>query len=218
MEKYLSAFLRLINIRQILNGLSSPLFGSLVYLIFPHPDQKHIPYKSTININKYTTFPNIIGQISNSLPSLFNEFLFILITAVWLLYYKIGSLISYTCWFLKGCIFELEKIFNSSFIKRIHGIKILKFKRISIFAILIFFSSILSVNVNYHHFVNSIYNDDCLFCDKVCRKSDNDSKLPIYDLYQIPLNDLIIFIPSTKNVFVTPYFLIYKFSARAPPS
>jgi len=88
-----------------------------------------------------------------------------------------------------------------------------RYLRVSILSI-----SILSVNINYHHFVNSIYNDDGLFCDTLFRKTDYDSKISIYDVYQLPSYDKIVFISLTKNIFISSYFLVYKFSARGPPS
>lgn len=169
------------NIPRYLNGLSLPLFGSLVYLIFPPPDHTHMPYKSNININKHTSLPNFIGQISSSLPSLIIEFLFMLITNSWFFYQKICSFVTYTWWFLRDCVFKFGKIFNSSLIKRINERKTLRFKSASIFAISIFFTSILSVNTNYHHFLNSIYNDDCLNCYTVCSKADDVSDFSIYN-------------------------------------
>jgi hypothetical protein len=95
---------------------------------------------------------------------------------------------------------------------------ILKFNRLSTFAALIFLTSIISFNVNYINFVNNINNDDCLICDTGYDSIDDVSNLSIYDVYQVPSNDLIIVIVPTKNVFIKPYYLTFKIPTRAPPA
>jgi len=107
MEKYLSAFLRLINIRQILIGLTALLLGTLVYLIDRSPDQTYFVHKSFVNISLHNTLPNLFGFIGNSLPSFIHAFSFILITAGLLHCQKRGCLIICACWFLTDVIFEL---------------------------------------------------------------------------------------------------------------
>ena len=113
MEKYLSTFLRLINIRQILIGLTALLLGTLVYLIDRSPDQTYFVHKSFVNISLHNTLPNLFGFIGNSLPSFIHAFSFILITAGLLHCQKRGCLIICACWFLTDVIFELGQKFKA---------------------------------------------------------------------------------------------------------
>jgi hypothetical protein len=95
---------------------------------------------------------------------------------------------------------------------------ILKFNRLSTFAAFIFLISIYSFNFNYINSLNNIYNNDCLICDTGYDSSDDVSNLSIYDVYQIPPNEFIIVIVSTKNVLINQYELTFKISTRAPPA
>ena len=174
----------MIDVRQILIGLPVRLFGYLVYLIFPPPDQTHIPYKNSIRIIIQDVLPDFSVKIANSLSFLIQIFSFIFITNL----------------------------------KRILRRKILKFKSASIFAVFVFFNSILFVNGNYNHLVNNVYHNGSLICDKVFDNADSDSDLLIYDEYLIPSNNYIIFASSTKGNFLNPYFLTCKNCTRAPPS
>ena len=79
MKKNQKAFGCIVDIRQILIGLSVRLFGYLVYLIFPPPDQIHISYKSSVNIIIHHALPNLFVQIANSLLFLIEKFSFIFI-------------------------------------------------------------------------------------------------------------------------------------------
>jgi hypothetical protein len=56
MEKNQKAFGGMVNIRQILIGLPVRLFGYLLYLIFPPPDQVNIPHKSSIRTSIFVAF------------------------------------------------------------------------------------------------------------------------------------------------------------------
>jgi hypothetical protein len=80
MKKYQKAFGSMVFIGQILMGLPVLLFGYLAYLIFPPPDQPHIPYKNSIRIIIHNVLPNFFVKIANSLLFLIQKFSFILIT------------------------------------------------------------------------------------------------------------------------------------------
>ena len=107
MKKNLKAFGNLVNIHQILIGLSVLLLGTLIYLTDRPPDQTYFVYKSFVNISLHNTLPNLFGFIGNSLPSFIHAFSFILITAGLLHCQKRGCLIICACWFLTDVIFEL---------------------------------------------------------------------------------------------------------------
>ena len=119
MKGTLKAFDSIINIRQILIGLSVLLFGTLVYLIDRRPDHTYFVYKSFINISLHDTLPNLYGFIGNCLPSFVHVFSFILITAGLLQYQKRGCIIICASWFLIDFIFEFGqkfKTFSSSMV------------------------------------------------------------------------------------------------------
>jgi len=107
MKKNLKAFGSMINIPQILIGLTVLLLGTLVYVVDRPPDQTYFVYKSVVNISFHNTLPNLFGLIGNSLPSFVHVFSFILITAGLLHCQKRGCLIICVCWFLTDVIFEL---------------------------------------------------------------------------------------------------------------
>jgi len=107
MKKNLKAFGSMINIPQILIGLTVLLLGTLVYVVDRPPDQTYFVYKSVVNISFHNTLPNLFGLIGNSLPSFVHVFSFILITASLLHCQKRGCLIICVCWFLTDVIFEL---------------------------------------------------------------------------------------------------------------
>ena len=102
-------------------------------------------------------------------------------------------------------------------LKRIFKRKILDFKSVSIFAIFIVFISIFSLNANYLQFLKSTYNEDWFFCDTGYDSIDDILNLSIYNVYQVPSDDLITFSAPTKNIFINPYDLTFKVSTRAPP-
>jgi len=112
MKKNLKAFGSMINIRQILIGLSVLLLGTLVYVVDRPPDQTYFVYKSFVNISLHNTLPNLFGFIGNSLPSFIHAFSFILITAGLLHCQKRGCLIICACWFLADVVFELGQKFK----------------------------------------------------------------------------------------------------------
>lgn len=218
MKKNLKAFGSVIDVRQILIGPPVQLFGYLAYLIFPPPDQTYIPHKSSISIILHSALPHFFVKIVNGLLFLIQIFSFILITTSWLLYLKIDFLIICISSFLRGCNVELGKIFNSSFLKRIPESNLLSFINSSIIAFFIFFISILPVNVGHNHFANGIYKDDCFIGDTVYDIADDDSALSTNYVFQFSSYDFIIFTAPTKNVFINPYDLTLKVSARAPPA
>ena len=113
MKKNLKAFGSLINIRQILIGLSVLLLGTLVYLIDRSPGQTYFVHKSFVNISLHNTLPNLFGFIGNSLPSFIHVFSFILITAGLMHCQKKGCPIICVCWFLTDVIFELGQKFKA---------------------------------------------------------------------------------------------------------
>jgi hypothetical protein len=107
--------------------------------------------------------------------------------------------------------------------------KVLDFKSVSIFAIFIVYISIFSLNVNYLHSLDNIYNDDHLVCETVhnddffiCDTTnssiDDVSNLSIYDVHQVPPNDFITVFTPIDYVFFNPYVLGCKISSRAPPA
>ena len=102
----------IVNRRQVLIGLASLLFGTLVYLFYRPPDQTYFIYISGLNINLYNTLPNIFGLVGNSLPAFIHVFAFILITAGLLGCRKRGSIIICLSWLLVDCAFELGQKFN----------------------------------------------------------------------------------------------------------
>lgn len=112
MKKKLKAFGNMINIHQILIGLTVLLLGTLVYLIDRSPDQTYFVQKSFVNISLHNTLPNLFGFIGNSLPSFIHVFSFILIAAGLLSCQKRGCRIICICWFLTDIIFELGQKFN----------------------------------------------------------------------------------------------------------
>jgi len=112
MKKNLKAFGSMINMRQILIGLSVFLFGTLVYLIDRPPDQTYFVHKSFVKISLHNILPNLFGFIGNSLPSFVHVFSFILITAGLLRCQKRGCVIICSFWFLTDFLFELGQKFK----------------------------------------------------------------------------------------------------------
>ena len=117
MKKNLKAFGSLINIRQILIGLSVLLLGTLVYVVDRPPYQTYFVYNNFVNISLHNTLPNLFGFIGNSLPSFIHTFSFILITAGLFQCQKRGYITICACWFLIDVTFELGQKFNSLFLK-----------------------------------------------------------------------------------------------------
>jgi len=117
MKKNIEAFGSMINIRQILIGVTVLLVGTLVYLVDRPLDQTYFVYSSPFNISLFKTPPNLFGFIGNSLPSFIHVFSFILITAGFLSYHKRGCIIICASWFLVDCAFELGQKFNSLLLK-----------------------------------------------------------------------------------------------------
>ena len=113
MKEDFKAFGNMINIRQILIGLSILLLGTLVYIVDRPPYQTYFVYKSFVNISLFNTLPNLFGFIGNSLPSFIHVFSFILITAGLLSCQKRDCITICTFWFLIDFIFELGQGYNS---------------------------------------------------------------------------------------------------------
>ena len=113
MKKNLKSFYTMINMCQILIGLSVLLLGTLVYVVDRPPDLTYFVYKSSINISLHNILPNLFGSIGNSLPSLVHVFSFILITAGFFNCQKKGCIIICVCWFLTDVIFELGQKFKA---------------------------------------------------------------------------------------------------------
>ena len=114
MKKNLKAFNNLINMHQILIGLSILLLGTLVYVVDRPPDQTYFVCKSFKNLSLHTYLPNLFGSVGNSLPSFVHVFSFILITAGFLNCQKKGCIIICVCWFLTDVSFELGQKFMVS--------------------------------------------------------------------------------------------------------
>ena len=113
MKKNLKAFGSMINIPQILIGLSVLLLGTLVYVVDRPPVQTYFVYKSLVNISLHNTLPNLFGLIGNSIPSFVHVFSFILITAGLLHCQKRGCIFICSSWFFLNVIFELGQKFKA---------------------------------------------------------------------------------------------------------
>jgi len=119
MKKNLKAFGSLINIPQILIGLSVLLLGTLVYVVDRPPGQTYFVNKSVLKISLHNTLPNLFGFIGYSLPSFIHVFSFILITAGLLHCQKRCYIMICSFWFLTDVIFELGqkfKVFSSTMV------------------------------------------------------------------------------------------------------
>jgi len=119
MKKNLKASGSMINIRQLLIGITVLIIGTSIYLTDRPPDQTYFVYKIFVNISLHNTLPNLFGFIGNSLPSFVHVFCFILITASLLKCQKRGWIIICASWFLADFIFELGqkfKTFSSSMV------------------------------------------------------------------------------------------------------
>ena len=119
MKKNLKAFGSIINIHQILIGLTVLILGTLIYLTDRPPDQSYFLYKSSLNISLHNTLPNLFGTIGNNLPSFIHVFSFILITAGIISSKKKGYIIICAGWFLVDLIFELGQEYSSLVLKNI---------------------------------------------------------------------------------------------------
>jgi hypothetical protein len=117
MKENLKAFGSIINIRQILIGLTVLLLGTLIYVVDRPPNQTYFVYKSFVNISLHNILPNLFGFVGNSLPSFVHVFSFIFITAGLLQCQKKGYIIICSSCFLTDFIFELGQKFNSLFLK-----------------------------------------------------------------------------------------------------
>jgi hypothetical protein len=113
MKENLKTFGSIINIRQILIGITVLLLGTLIYLTDRPPDQTYFVCKSFVNISLHNTLPNLFGFVGNSLPSFIHAFSFILITAGLFQCQKRGCIIICACWFLTDVIFELGQKFKA---------------------------------------------------------------------------------------------------------
>ena len=117
MKEIPRAFGSIINLHQILIGLSALLLGTLIYLTDRSPDQTYFVYKSPVKISLHDTLPNLFGIIGNSLPSFVHVFSFILITAGIISSEKKGYIFVCASWFLIDFIFELGQRYNSLVLK-----------------------------------------------------------------------------------------------------
>ncbi len=106
MKESLKSFAGIINLRQILIGLSFLLLGTLIYLTDRPPRQIYFVYKSVANISLHNTLPHLFGFFGNSLPSFIHVFSFILISAGLLRCQKRGCILICAFWFLTDFIFE----------------------------------------------------------------------------------------------------------------
>ena len=88
----------------------------------------------------------------------------------------------------------------------------MKSKQLSIFIVIIFLGSILSVNY-HHHRENRIFQDDSVIFDTI----DDNSDFSTCDIYPVILNSLFIFIIIINKILFTPCILTCKFFTRAPP-
>jgi hypothetical protein len=119
MNKNLKAFGSIINIHQILIGLTVLILGTSIYLTDRPLDQTYFLYKSSLNISLHNTFPNLFGTIGNNLPSFIHVFSFILITAGIISSKKKGYIIVCAGWFIIDLIFELGQEYSSLVLKNI---------------------------------------------------------------------------------------------------
>jgi len=105
----------MINIRQILIGLSVLFFGILVYIVDRPFDQTYFLYKSFLNLSLHNSLPNLFGNYGNYLPSFIHVYSFIIITASFFPPQKKGYLLISVCWFGVDIFFELGQKFKSLF-------------------------------------------------------------------------------------------------------
>lgn len=85
-------------------------------------------------------------------------------------------------------------------------------KRLSIFIVIVFLVSIVSVN--YHHSEDRIIQDDSLFFDTV----DNKPDVSTSDIYEVPIIARFVAIIIIEKKIFTPRILTLKFISRAPPA
>ena len=85
-------------------------------------------------------------------------------------------------------------------------------KRLSIFFVLIFLTSIFGTIVHYHE--DGALYDDCLVCISIV----NNKTFLTQDIYQAHSDDRIISTVSVDKDFITPYILKRTIFARAPPT
>ena len=102
----------MINIRQILIGLTVLFLGTFVYLVDRSPDQTYFVRLCSLNISLHNTVPNFFESVGNNLQSFIHVFSFILITAGLLRCQKRGCVLICALWFLTDVIFELWQSFN----------------------------------------------------------------------------------------------------------
>ena len=112
MKNNLRVFRNTINIPLILIGLSTLIFGVLLYLVDRPSHQTYFVYKYCANLSLYNTAPNLFVISCNCLPSFIHVFSFILITAGLLNFNDKGCLFICVCWFLIDALFELGQKFK----------------------------------------------------------------------------------------------------------
>ena len=85
-------------------------------------------------------------------------------------------------------------------------------KRLSIFIILVFFVSIISVN--YHHSEDRIIQNNSLFFDTV----DDNPHISTNNIDKVLLTDRFVAIIIIEKKIFSPRILTCKFISRAPPA
>jgi hypothetical protein len=106
---------------QILIGVGALLIGSLVYLVDRAPEQTYFVYSTGVNISLHNILPDLLGPLSNFLPSFIHVFAFALITAGVVSCGKRGWLIICFSWFLMDAAFEFGQKFSAWTLKLIPG-------------------------------------------------------------------------------------------------
>ena len=103
----------MINIRQILIGLTVLFLGTFVYLVDRSPDQTYFVRLCSLNISLHNTVPNFFESVGNNLQSFIHVFSFILITAGLLRWPRRRGITICAWWFLTDVIFELGQRYHS---------------------------------------------------------------------------------------------------------
>ena len=85
-------------------------------------------------------------------------------------------------------------------------------KRLSIFIVLVFLVSIISVN--YHYSEDRIIQDNSLFFDTF----DDTPDVSTGNIVKVPLTDRFVTIIIIEKKVFSPHILTCKFITRAPPA
>jgi hypothetical protein len=113
MKEHFDGFIRSVNWRPTLIGVTTLLIGVLLYLVDRPPDQTYFVRHIGIDLSLHDTLPRLFGPFGNSLPAFIHVFSFILITAGLLACRKKGFIIVCLTWFFVDAAFELSQKYKS---------------------------------------------------------------------------------------------------------